>query len=209
MEISGEFHIPANKKTVWDGLNNPEILKNSLPGCEQLEKISDTEFTAVVTTKLGPVKAKFTAKVTLSQLDPPNSYTISGEGQGGAAGFASGSAEVFLKDTDNITTLEYKAQANVGGKIAQIGSRLIDSTAKKLANEFFSKFSELVSIELAQESHDSNEYQETDKPEEKVKQRTNTKSKIKDSNTNFLIPSKIWAPIICAAAIALILGLVL
>ena len=208
MEISGEFHIPANKKTVWDGLNNPEILKNSLPGCEQLEKISDTEFTAVVTTKLCPVKAKFTAKVTLSQLDPPNSYTISGEGQGGAAGFASGSAEVFLKDTDNITTLEYKAQANVGGKIAQIGSRLIDSTAKKLANEFFSKFSELVSIELAQESHDSNEYQETDKSEEKVKQRTNTKSEIKDSNTNFLIPSKIWAPIICAAAIALILGLV-
>lgn len=144
MEIAGEFRIPASKQAVWDALNDPEVLKESLPGCEEIEKTSDTEMTATVTTKLGPVRAKFKGKVTLSDLDPPNSYTLTGEGQGGAAGFASGVAKVNLTEDGGETVLTYTAEANVGGKLAQIGSRLIDSTSKKLAGQFFGKFAEIV-----------------------------------------------------------------
>ena len=116
MDMTGEYHIPASREKVWQALNNPEILKECIPGCEEINMISETELTAKVTMKVGPVKARFGGKVTLSDIDPPNGYTISGEGTGGAAGFAKGGADV----------------------------RLIDSTSKKLANQFFDKFAEVV-----------------------------------------------------------------
>lgn len=144
MIIAGEYRIPANKQAVWDALNNPEVLKDSLPGCEKIEKTSDTEMTATVTIKLGPVKARFAGKVTLSDLNPPNSYTLTGDGQGGAAGFASGAAKVHLAEDGDVTILTYTAEAKVGGKLAQIGSRLIDSTSKKLAAQFFGKLADIV-----------------------------------------------------------------
>jgi carbon monoxide dehydrogenase subunit G len=140
MDMTGEFHIPAPRDTVWKALNDPEILKRSIAGCEELEKTSDTEFTAKVTAKVGPVKARFTGKVTLSDLDPPNGYKITGEGQGGAAGFAKGSAEVLLEPEGDGTLLKYVVHAAIGGKLAQIGARLIDGAANKMAGEFFSSF---------------------------------------------------------------------
>lgn len=145
MKITGEHRIPADRNTVWKALNDPEVLKACLPGCESIEKSSDTEMKAKITTRIGPVKASFSGAVTLSDLDPPNGYTISGEGQGGAAGFASGSAKVKLvEDGPSATVLSYEAEARVGGKLAQIGSRLIDSTVKKLSEEFFGAFAEKV-----------------------------------------------------------------
>jgi hypothetical protein len=145
LELKGSFDLAAPKQQVWDALNDPEVLKGCIPGCEEIDKTSDTSFSAKVTAKVGPVKAKFTGDVTLSDLDPPNAYKISGEGKGGAAGFAKGGANVFLKDNDSGgTTLEYAVTAQVGGKLAQIGSRLIDSTAKKMAREFFETFGKIV-----------------------------------------------------------------
>lgn len=144
MDMTGEYRIAAPREKVWEALNDPEILKASIPGCQELNKTSDTELTAKVSTKVGPVSAKFTGKVTLSDINPPQGYRISGEGQGGVAGFAKGGAEVELEEDGGETILRYKATAQVGGKLAQIGSRLIDSTAKKMANEFFGKFSEQV-----------------------------------------------------------------
>ena len=145
MELKGNFDLTAPKQEVWDALNDAEVLKGCIPGCEEIEKTSDTSFSAKVTAKVGPVKAKFTGDVTLSDLDPPNAYKISGEGKGGAAGFAKGGAHVSLKDNEKGgTTLEYVVTAQVGGKLAQIGSRLIDSTAKKMAREFFETFGKMV-----------------------------------------------------------------
>lgn len=144
MEFSGEYRIPAPRQKVWEALNDPAILQQAIPGCESLEKTSDTELKAAVRMRVGPVSAKFGGKVTLSDFDPPNSYRISGEGQGGAAGFAKGGAVVKLADDGGATVLTYTADAQVGGKIAQVGARLIEGTAKKLADEFFSKFVELV-----------------------------------------------------------------
>tara|TARA_R110000868_G_scaffold44576_9_gene148706 strand:+ start:5084 stop:5839 length:756 start_codon:yes stop_codon:yes gene_type:complete len=141
MDMSGEYRIPAPRETVWAALNDPEILKQCIPGCESLEMTSDTEMTAAVTTKVGPVKAKFKGSVTLSEIDPPKGYKISGEGKGGVAGFAKGGAEVNLEEDGADTILRYTATAQVGGKLAQLGSRLIDSTAKKMADEFFGNFS--------------------------------------------------------------------
>ena len=152
--MKGSFDLVASKQEVWDALNDPEILKGCIPGCEEIDKTSDTSFSAKVTAKVGPVKAKFTGDVTLSDLDPPNAYKISGEGKGGAAGFAKGGANVSLKDNDSGgTTLEYAVTAQVGGKLAQIGSRLIDSTAKKMAREFFETFGKIVDKD---ETHDNN-----------------------------------------------------
>ncbi len=145
MEMSGEALINAPKATVWEALNDPDILKQAIPGCESVEKEGDDGFTATVKVKVGPVKAKFKGAVTLSNIDAPNGYTITGEGKGGAAGFGKGGADIKLSDADGGTLLSYTATASVGGKMAQIGSRLIDSTAKKLAGEFFAKFNELVS----------------------------------------------------------------
>jgi carbon monoxide dehydrogenase subunit G len=144
MDMSGSHRIPAKREAVWEALNDPEVLKACIPGCESLEKTSDTEMTAAVTSKIGPVKAKFAGAVTLENINPPESYTISGEGKGGVAGFAKGSADVRLTEEGDETVLTYEAKAQVGGKLAQLGSRLIDSTAKKMAEEFFTKFTELV-----------------------------------------------------------------
>ncbi len=145
MEMSGEYRIEASRQKVWDALNDPEILKQAIPGCEEINRLSDTEMTAKVVAKVGPVKANFTGQVTLSDLDPPNSYRISGEGKGGAAGFAKGGANVRLASDGNATILSYDVDATVGGKLAQLGARLIDGTAKKMAGEFFSNFAEIVS----------------------------------------------------------------
>jgi carbon monoxide dehydrogenase subunit G len=145
MQMTGEYQIPAPRETVWRALNDPEILRQSIPGCESLEKLSDTELTAKVAIAIGPVKARFTGKVTLGDLDPPNGYSITGEGQGGVAGFGKGKATVKLADNAGGTTLTYAADAQVGGKLAQLGARLIDSTAKKLADDFFGRFVAAVS----------------------------------------------------------------
>ena len=145
MELTGEQRIPAPRQKVWEALNDPDILGQAIPGCQSIEKHGDDKFSAKVKAKVGPVSATFGGEVTLSELNPPESYTISGEGKGGAAGFAKGGAKVRLEeDGPDATILHYTVTANVGGKLAQIGSRLIDSTAKKLSGEFFEKFSEVV-----------------------------------------------------------------
>ncbi|MCC7271704.1 MAG: carbon monoxide dehydrogenase subunit G [Alphaproteobacteria bacterium] len=149
MDMTGEYRIAAPREAVWAALNDAEVLRQAIPGCEEIEKTSPTEFTAKVTAKVGPVKARFGGKVTLSDLDPPNGYRISGEGQGGAAGFAKGGAEVRLTDDGDGTVLHYTVNANVGGKLAQIGSRLIDGTARKMAEEFFGRFAEIVTASAA------------------------------------------------------------
>lgn len=147
MDMSGEYRIAAPQATVWAALNDPDILRRSIEGCEEIVKTSDTEFTAKVTAKVGPVKARFGGKVTLSNLNPPHGYTITGEGSGGVAGFAKGGAEVTLEADGPATILRYTVAANVGGKLAQIGSRLIDGTARKMADNFFSTFSTLVAAD--------------------------------------------------------------
>jgi carbon monoxide dehydrogenase subunit G len=144
MDMTGEYRIPASRDQVWAALNDADTLKASLPGCETLERISDREFAATVVAKVGPVKAKFNGNVTLSNLNPPESYTISGEGKGGAAGFAKGGADVRLIEEGEVTVLTYVAKADVGGKLAQLGSRLIDGTARKMADEFFDNFARQV-----------------------------------------------------------------
>jgi carbon monoxide dehydrogenase subunit G len=150
MNMTGERFIAAPREAVWAGLNDPEVLKACIPGCESIEMISDTQMKAVAAIKLGPVSAKFQGKVTLSDLDPPNGYKISGEGQGGPAGFAKGGAEVRLIDQAQGTLLSYTVDAQVGGKIAQIGARLIDATAKSLAEQFFKKFAAVVEKPVAE-----------------------------------------------------------
>jgi uncharacterized protein len=140
MEIKGEYKIAAPRDKVFAALNDAAILQACIPGCELLEKTSDTEMKAKVRLRIGPVSASFTGKVTLSDIDPPNGYRISGEGQGGVAGFAKGGAVVTLRDDGGATVLDYNVDAQVGGKIAQVGARLIDGTARKLADEFFGKF---------------------------------------------------------------------
>jgi uncharacterized protein len=144
MDMTGEFRIAAPRQRVWEGLNDTEILKQSIPGCDTIEKLSDTEFTAKVTARVGPVKASFNGKVTLSDLDPPNGYRIDGEGTGGVAGFARGGAHVTLAEDGSETVLRYEVNAQVGGKLAQIGSRLIDATARKMAQDFFARFAALM-----------------------------------------------------------------
>jgi carbon monoxide dehydrogenase subunit G len=138
MQMNEVQRVPAAKEKVWAALNDPEILKRCIPGCQNLEMASPTEMTATVVVKVGPVKATFAGKVTLSDLDPPNGYRISGEGSGGVAGFAKGGATVKLEaESPDVTNLQYTVDAHIGGKLAQLGGRLIDSTAKKLAGEFF------------------------------------------------------------------------
>lgn len=146
--MTGEYQLEVPRDVVWRALNDPEILRQSIPGCDTVEKLSETELSARVTIQIGPVKAKFSGKVALSDLDPPRGYTISGEGQGGVAGFGKGRAEVRLEELDGgaATKLHYVAEAQVSGKIAQLGARLIDATAKKLADEFFSRFATAVGV---------------------------------------------------------------
>ena len=144
MKLSGSYQINLEKQKVWEALNNPEILKQSIPGCEDFKKNSDTEFTATATNKIGPFNATFTGDIELKDINSPNSYTIEGSGNS-PVGFANGVAKVKLEDSEGGTKLIYEVEANVGGKIAQVGSRLIDMTAKKMADIFFGKFSELIS----------------------------------------------------------------
>jgi carbon monoxide dehydrogenase subunit G len=149
MTMSGEYQIAAPRDVVWEKLNDPEVLKVCIPGCEQLEKLSDTEFQAVAVNRIGPVKAKFKGKVRLSDIDPPNGYKISGEGDGGVAGFAKGGATVALVPKDGGTLLTYNVEAQIGGKLAQLGQRLVNGVAKKMADDFFQKFAATVATPTA------------------------------------------------------------
>jgi uncharacterized protein len=149
MEMTGEYRIAASRAEVWAALNDPEVLKASIPGCESLDMTSPTEMVAKVVAKIGPVKATFTGKVHLDNIVPPESYTISGEGSGGVAGSAKGGADVKLVEDGSQTILTYTARAQITGKLAQLGSRLIDATAKMMADQFFSKFSAVVTAHAA------------------------------------------------------------
>lgn len=144
MMMTGEIQIAAPREVVWARLNDPSVLKACIPGCEELERTEDQGFRAVAKIKVGPVSARFKGKVTLSDLDPPIGYTISGEGEGGIAGFAKGGAKVCLIEKDGGTLLSYNVEAQIGGKLAQLGQRLINGTAKKLADEFFSNFTKAI-----------------------------------------------------------------
>ena len=149
MKMIGEVTLPADRQTVWGRLNNPEVLKACIPGCQSFEKTGENGFIAIVKIKVGPVSATFKGAVTLSDLDPPNTYRISGQGEGGVAGFAKGGALVTLNDTEACgTKLTYDVEANVGGKLAQLGGRLIDGVAKKMADQFFANFAKAVVGEL-------------------------------------------------------------
>jgi uncharacterized protein len=149
MTMTGEYQLPAPQQTVWEKLNDPAVLKACIPGCESLDKTSDGGFAAVATIKIGPVKAKFKGAVTLSDLDPPNGYKISGQGEGGVAGFAKGGATVKLAPKDGGTLLSYAVEAQIGGKLAQLGQRLINGAAKKIADDFFANFAKAVSPSAA------------------------------------------------------------
>ena len=144
MKMDGEYTLPTNVKVVWNNLNDPQVLKNSIPGCTELIKENDNEFKATVTIKIGPVSAKFNGEVKLSNIKVYEGYTISGNGKGGAAGFAKGSANITLEEKNDSTILKYSVEAQIGGKLAQLGSRLIDSTSKKLAGKFFDNFVKIV-----------------------------------------------------------------
>ena len=146
MDLAGRYNIPAKKETVWNALNNPNILKNSIKGCESLEKSSENEFNAKVKANIGPVSAIFSGTVKISDVTIPDGYTLSGEGKGGAAGFAKGSVKIKLSNSEqpNHTTLDYSGSAQVGGKLAQLGSRLIGGVIKKTTDEFFENFCVLV-----------------------------------------------------------------
>ncbi len=140
MDMTGERRIPAPRETVWEALNDPAVLKACIPGCESLEKTSPTDMKATAAIKIGPIAARFTGNVVLRDLDPPNGYRIEGEGQGGVAGFAKGGAVVRLIEDGAFTVLTYDVKAQVGGKIAQLGARLIDATAKQMSDAFFNRF---------------------------------------------------------------------
>lgn len=144
MTMNGEYRLAAPRDEVWRKLNDPEVLKACIPGCEELDMISPTEFVAVAKNKIGPVSARFKGRVQLSDLDPPNGYRISGEGEGGVAGFAKGGASVRLAEDGDATILSYDVEAQIGGKLAQLGQRLVNSAAKKLADDFFKRFAAAV-----------------------------------------------------------------
>jgi carbon monoxide dehydrogenase subunit G len=144
MDMNGEQLIPLPRQRVWEALNDPETLKACIPGCETIERVSDSEYKIAMTAAIGPVKAKFSGKLLLSDLNPPESYSIAFEGSGGAAGFGKGGAKVVLAPEGDGTRLVYTAHATVGGKLAQIGSRLIDGVAKKMTEDFFAKFNQVV-----------------------------------------------------------------
>ena len=169
MKLSGSYQINLEKQKVWEALNDPEILRKSIPGCEEFKKDSETEFTATATNKIGPFNASFTGNIELKEINAPHSYTIEGSGNS-PVGFASGKAKVKLEESDNRTKLIYEVEANVGGKIAQVGSRLIDMTAKKMADIFFGNFSDLISSE-------------------KTSQKTNTK--LENENKKMSVDDKI------------------
>ena len=174
MKLFGSYQINLEKQKVWEALNDPEILKQAIPGCEEFTKNSDTEFTAKATNKIGPFNASFIGDIELNNLNPPNSYKISGSGNS-PVGFASGEANVKLEEHQNGTKLTYEVEANVGGKIAQVGSRLIDMTAKKMADIFFKKFSEVISKETITSNEQINIKEEISENQTSNKQKSNNK----------------------------------
>ena len=174
MKLSGSYQINLPKEKVWEALNDPEILKQAIPGCEEFTKNSETEFTAKATNKIGPFNASFTGDVELKDLNPPNSYKITGSGNS-PVGFASGEASVKLEDENGGTKLIYEVEANVGGKIAQVGARLIDMTAKKMADIFFGKFSELITTSNDSDSRDEISSNEISTNNSNEKKSTNQK----------------------------------
>jgi carbon monoxide dehydrogenase subunit G len=157
MEMKGEQVVPAPQADTWAALNDPEILKACIPGCESIERVTDAEYAVQMTARVGPVAAKFKGKLTLSDLKPPQSYSIAFEGQGGVAGFGKGSAQVRLASEGKATRLSYQVKANVGGKLAQIGSRLVDAAARKLADDFFTAFNEKVASLQGGPAHEDHE----------------------------------------------------
>ena len=165
MEMTGEQLVPASQEQTWNALNDPEVLKACVPGCESIERISGNDFLVLMVARVGPVSAKFKGKLSLSDIKPPSSYSISFEGQGGAAGFAKGSANVRLSAENSSTRLAYDVKANVGGKLAQIGSRLIDGAARKVADDFFRNFNEKLSAEHKKdEPHDAHHAEPASQP---------------------------------------------
>ena len=174
MKLSGSYQINLPKEKVWEALNDPEILKQAIPGCEEFIKNSETEFTAKATNKIGPFNASFTGDVELKDLNPPNSYKITGSGNS-PVGFASGEASVKLEDENGGTKLIYEVEANVGGKIAQVGARLIDMTAKKMADIFFGKFSELITSSNDSDSKEKKSSDEISANDSNEKKSTNQK----------------------------------
>ncbi len=160
MEMSGEQLVPASQEQTWNALNDPDMLRQCVPGCESIEPLSENQYQVLMVARVGPVSAKFKGKLSLSDIKPPHSYSIAFEGQGGAAGFAKGGAQVRLSEKDNHTLLAYDVKASVGGKLAQIGSRLVDAAAKKVADDFFRNFNEKVGAlhEQPAAHHDKEEH---------------------------------------------------
>ena len=177
MKLNGSYQINLEKQKVWEALNDPEILRKSIPGCEDFKKDSETEFTATATNKIGPFNASFTGNIEIKDVNAPHSYVIEGSGNS-PVGFASGQAKVKLEDFEDGTKLTYEVEANVGGKIAQVGSRLIDMTAKKMADIFFGNFSNLISTEKISRETDSKPKIENQEINENNKIRTNKNKKI-------------------------------
>jgi carbon monoxide dehydrogenase subunit G len=194
MDMSGEYKIAAPRERVWAALNDPDILRQAIPSCEELNKLSDTELEAAARAKIGPVSARFKGKVTLSELNPPESYVLTGEGSGGAAGFAKGEAKVVLTADGDATILRYTVKATIGGKLAQLGQRLVDGAAKKMADEFFDKFSDLAGGKIAPPA------------EVKAAVPVRVPAPANDNRLNSLFDPPAWLPIaiIAAAIIAVV-----
>ena len=195
MKLTGSYQIKLEKQKVWEALNDPEILRKSIPGCEDFKKDSETEFTATATNKIGPFNASFTGNIEIKDVNAPHSYVIEGSGNS-PVGFASGQANVKLEDFEDGTKLTYEVEANVGGKIAQVGSRLIDMTAKKMADIFFGNFSNLISADKIS--------RETDSKPEIENQEINENSKIR-TNQNKTIIIYISAAILLGIAVYFII----
>jgi len=202
MDLTGEYRIPAPRDDVWRALNDPNVLQKCIPGCESVEKLSDTEFTAKVVLKIGPMTAKFSGKGTLSNLDPPKGYTITGEGQGGVAGFGKGKADVALEVDGNVTVMRYKAEAQVGGKMAQLGARLIDSTAKKLADEFFGRFAASMSPAAPAETPSPEEVPEAAAGGAVTPGKVGTAAGGADSGTR--LKPAVWVPVLIVVVAAIL-----
>jgi carbon monoxide dehydrogenase subunit G len=202
MEMSGEYRIAAPRETVWVALNDPAVLKECIPGCQSLDKRSDTEMAAKVQVRIGPVKAVFNGEVTLANINPPSGYTIAGEGKGGVAGFAKGSADVALEEDGADTVLRYKATAQVGGKLAQIGARLIDATARQLADEFFGALSRRIAAppaEVEQEAVVADVIRDPEVTAEAIEERAEVAA-----GTGFLGGPYVWGLLAIIAIVLLI-----
>lgn len=195
MDMTGEYKIAAPRERVWAALNDPDVLRKAIPGCEELNKLSDTELEATARAKIGPVSAKFKGKVVLSELNSPESYVLTGEGSGGAAGFAKGEAKVVLTSEGDATVLRYTVKATIGGKLAQMGQRLVDGAAKKMADEFFDKFSDLAGGKIAPPA------------ELKVPAPRQTPPPANDNRQSSLFEPPAWLPfaIIAAAIVAVVI----